>query len=406
MGGTTEPRALGRRRLWSATLALLVALGATSVCSTANAQESLAQPRPRITIHPIAPGEHDQRIVLGEGKVWALQGNDLRPFDLANEPLKGTITYPVAQHPVGPVFADGSLWKLDLDLDRQCAPSNFPYRLTQIDLTTNSVVRAIDLPGWCRYGADNRTARPYIVAGGGAIWVTDSSFPSQPSSNLRVVRVDTATGNVTAVVTGTRVVIAADERGAWVATASTAAGGQTNSPVDNDLGMYLAGPMQLDRFDHTGAVVAEDLLPSARFQAPGYAADADGLWVTYAAANSSPKRKATIGLARVTSSGKRTVARGVTPWSVATGDGQTWFLTHATRRSGAPTKTNQWVLGRIDPESGKVLRTIRLRLPVDPPRFPLVEGPAIARVMGRGVWIDTVVPVGPARQRQLIRVAI
>lgn len=400
--GTNGQRAFRCRGPRSVTLALLIAVGATAVCSGAAAVPGrIAPPRHQITIYPIDFADRDL-IVLGEGKVWALRGNDLRPFDLATEPLVGTVGYPG-----GPVFEDGSLWLLGLDLDRECAPSNFPFRLTQIDPATNSVVKTIDLPGWCRYVNDNRTPHPFIVGGGGAIWITDSNPPSQRSSNVRIVRVDTVTGTVTTAVSGTRVVVAADEGGAWVTTAATIAEGAPSAPSDNNLGLYVPGPIQLDRVDQNGAVVAEDLLPSARFQYPMYSVDGDGLWVTYEKVNPSPTaKKPTVALARVTANGERIAARGVRPWSVATGDGQAWFLTHATGRTGAPTKTKQWVLGRIDPMTGKVRQTIRLRLPVGPPRFPLVEGPVIAKVMGGGVWIDTVIPVGPARQRQLIRVAI
>jgi hypothetical protein len=350
-------------------------------------------------VYPVDSAEPGT-ILFGDGKVWTLRGDDLRPFDLRDDALAGTI----GQLPLGggPLFVDGSVWALRLDPENECMPGYFNYILVQIDPTTNAIARAISVPIGCRYGNDTRSPRPTLVGGGGAVWISNQF---QAAEGLHVVRVDTATGEVsTMVLPESRAVVASDEEGAWVAGTGTV---EAAPRFDNGVQYLVVGPTTLDRIDHTGAVVASDLLPTARFLSRTFAADAGGLWVSSAKAPSSATEKWTLELARVTRSGKRIVVAGVTPWSIATGDGQVWFLgSRDPRRSAtAPTPAMQ-LLGRIDPRTGDVVQRIRLHLPASPPSMePPVVKPRIVGVMDGRVWIDPV-HFGPGRQPQLVRVEI
>jgi hypothetical protein len=362
-----------------------------------------------VTRYPItlAADSPEQQIVLAEGEVWVSRGSTVRRVDLGAEPLVGQ----VQEAPVGtnwPVYAGGRFWDVGLDRSAPCPPYGYlPYVVTGIDATTGAPPIVVRLfPDLCRYGGDNRDPFPFAVAGGTRVWV---NVPPLTTSDWRVVILDSASGAPSEAAVGSAkvAVVAADTRGAWTASVdpSDPAGPQANGV--NELGVQVVGPLQIGRLDAVGNAIASDLLPRARMQTAIYAADRHGLWVTYEEPTATTGAKARIRLVHVTEDGHRTVAKGVAPWSIASGDGQTWFLGAVGHTKLRKSGVVDWVLGLVDPRTGKVMRTIRLHLPeAEHPDTGTSKVPAvrILAVMDGAVWLSAGArPVDVAHQ-ELVRV--
>ena len=365
-------------------------------------------PPDAITTYPVAVGA--DRILLGEGGVWAYDGVNVRRIQMGSDPLVGGIGglfFPVAS---GPVLADGRLWAVVTGQD-QCAPNSYSYALRATDLASGATVRTVVLPGWCRGQEDDRDVPPQLAVGGDAAWVSSPNPLSGTAFNHeQVVRVDTTTGDaaVTAL-DGPVGVIAADRLGAWLLRVKG-----LSPRDDNNLGLLVQGPIQVSRVDPTGKVVIANALPEGTILSGEFAADRAGLWMVYATEESQGSKRQRIALAHIAPDGKTVKAKNVSPWSVASTDGQTWFLGTVGRpRKPQPGSFVDWVLGQVDPRTAKVTRAFRLHLPAlgdyaSRPRAARSAVPPLqlAAIMDGAVWIDTQGAVGPASQQLLIRVAI
>jgi hypothetical protein len=225
------------------------------------------------------------------------------------------------------------------------------------------------------------------------------------SGDWRVVTVDAATGSLSdpPVLTGKMTVVAADAAGAWTLDLSNV----ENAVENNVLGIAVLGGLRVGRVDPTGRVIGTDLLRGARFLDPGVAGDPTGLWVTYQPSTAGTGTTLPLRLVHATADGHRVLAKGVQPWSIASGDGQTWFLGSVGRPKLRASGLVDWVLGRLDPRTGKVARAVRLDLPeADHPvgaatsRVPDLR---ILAVTGDAVWLYA---AAPTTDQELIRVDI
>jgi hypothetical protein len=94
----------------------------------------------------------------------------------------------------------------------------------------------------------------------------------------------------------------------------------------------------------------------------------------------------------------RIVSTRIHAWSVASGDGQTWYIgaTSPIRSTSGNTDDNtlpvNWVLGRIDTQTGKLLDTYRLKLPTELRQVTSAGGAYIdlLGVTGGSVWLRAV----------------
>jgi hypothetical protein len=364
-----------------------------------------ALPPGAVTTYPIEVGS--ESILVGDGGVWQFDGTTVHRVALGAEPLVGQTDASVGTLNTGPLVAGGKLWSIGRGPE-QCAPYSYPYALRENDLMSGAPVQAVVLPGWCRNQEDNRDAPPQLVVGGGSAWVASANPLSSSSfDRVQVVRVDIATGDMSATaLNGPVGIIAADDLGAWAFRSD----GFTLRE-DNNLGVMVVGPLKVDRVDLSGTVLAANLLPDSTMLAGRFAADRAGLWIVCAVnqtgKSSKPQR---IALAHVTRTGSVVVAKNVSAWSVASGDGQTWFLgTIGKVRQPKRGSLVPWVLGQVDPRTGAVTRSVHLDVPdasspVTGNSF--VPPLQLAAVMDGAVWIETVGAVGPTHKQQLIRVAI
>ncbi|MDQ1430481.1 MAG: hypothetical protein QOF40_1083, partial [Actinomycetota bacterium] len=159
--------------------------------------------------------------------------------------------------------------------------------------------------------------------------------------------------------------------------------------VETTLGQSLL-TLEVARVSLDGTVVATDMLRGAVIDESTVAVDPDGLWVVTAMPPKRPAAHPDQTLTRVTTSGRRVVSPGVRAWSVASGDGQTWFVGTTHPLPKAPkSQTLDWVLGRVDTRTGKLLGTYHLDLPGD--LGHVIHGPEISLlgVTGGAVWLRT-----------------
>jgi hypothetical protein len=266
-----------------------------------------------------------------------------------------------------------------------------PYVLHGIDLATNTVTRVVPLPEWCAARPSRTwTGAAMVAAGGGIVWV-GRALPHRPDGSIASanVRVDGATGAVSDVATSEPLVtFAADDGGAW---GYSIVGGEVG--VNAAIGLSLL-PVELTRIGRDGTVVATSRLRGVASDLGSVALDPDGLWLVAARPPTRPDIRPDTSLTRVTRTGRRVVAPGIRPWSVASGDGQTWFLgTRSSIRSIGNTSNPRpvdWVLGRIDTDTGKLLRTYDLELPAGLGPVTTDDGtPAVQLlgVTGGSIWL-------------------
>ena len=121
-------------------------------------------------------------------------------------------------------------------------PDYSPYLVSAIDPATREVVSVTELPGTCRYAADNRNRRRSRLREAGR---SRSTSPACATCS-----VDASTGQIGSTISmEDGVVIGSDARGALAARP----GGSCSAQV----------PSRLDRIDDAGTVVAPDVLPVA-----------------------------------------------------------------------------------------------------------------------------------------------
>jgi hypothetical protein len=402
-------------RAMTATVVVVVAVSLAAL--SASASGSSDAPRNRtsvtpVTLPPTAITTYDvqvgaKRILDGEGGVWTFEvtpgsPGTLHRVDLGSEPIVGEFSMSGA--PPGPAFSDGKLWTLGLD-DQECAPSDFHYVVRTFDPASSAVTASVVLPQFCRYGSDNRDPWPAYVIGGGTVWLTIAGSANGPGPT-QIVTVDMASGNVSfPPVTGSVYVLAADGTGAWTFDIDLATFRTPNA--EDNLGLpVLEGVGRLGRLDPSGNVVATDLLQGGTVLTPvSPASDRTGLWVAYAPKPSTPRGPQRIALAHVTPAGRVVVAKDVSAWSIATGDDQVWFLglVGRARTSKAGLLAN-WLLGQVDPRTGRVMRTLHLALPLDPSPTATRDLTSLLRigaVMDGAVWLEYTY-----QNQKLFRVAV
>jgi hypothetical protein len=209
------------------------------------------------------------------------------------------------------------------------------------------------------------------------------------STNAASVRVDGVAGAVSPVpATGPLFTIAADDGGAW---------GYT--PADDDRTLFSVIGHELTtaavvRIKRDGTVAATDVLRGAASDLGSITPDPGGVWLVTAPPPRRPDLRPDTTLTRVTTRG-RIIATRIHAWSVASGDGQTWYVGATSPIRSTPGNTDDntlpvnWVLGRIDTQTGKLLATYHLKLPAQLRQVTAGDGAYIdlLGVTGGSVWL-------------------
>jgi hypothetical protein len=339
-----------RRALLVAGAAGLVAIGATVVVFVATRDDGRPQARrarpvtttvPKATIRTTTPvGDAVLEPVVGGGAIWLRLPDGLRRLDPSSGAVAASL--PARYEPTR--FGDGGLWSVTINRERHCetTPADWdeysPYRVEKIEAATNAVAFGIDLPGTCRYWRDNRDPLPELVVGSGSVWVREPT-------GCRLFEIDASTG---ALVANSEVVgrlVAADADGPWIVT-GPGPNGSSPSCAPGGTGTEMA------RLEPEGTLGRTFRLPGALGLGEVWIAD-DAAWVIYPGeANDA------WALARLDTSTGAVRTTRISPGSVATGDGQVWFLGSFPTR-GRP---NPGLLGEIDPRTGAVKRRFQLDL--------------------------------------------
>lgn len=341
--------------------------------TTRRAAPLVSAPLPRAVITTMTPiSGNVSEPVVGGGAIWVVGPDGARRID----PASGAV---VASLPPGHgprLFADGAFWSLTADRDRRCDPPSFsgpsysPYRVEKLDPATNAIAFGIDLPGTCRYEADNRDPEAELVVGTGTAWVLDPL-------TCRLFTIDTSRGTVATVPRLVGPLVTADASGAWFV--SRLGTNVASSPSC----AQRAPPLGLARLDPAGTVGRASPLPGS--QGITGISIADGVaWVTYALDPLAPRGAHAFALARLDTNTGAVLTTRISPGSVATGDGHVWFLGSFPGNRRQPKDTNPGLLGEIDPQTGTVKRAFQLDL------ISTASQPAkIVAVSGDAVWIDT-----------------
>jgi hypothetical protein len=339
-------------------------------------------------------------LLVAEGGVWAVSGDDVRRVDIDSGPFSGGLGSPFPGSSGTPRFDGDTYWTVVIDPNAPpCGGAipeedpQQPFVLHGTDLATNTVTRAIPLPEWCAPRPSRASwsgAPPTVAAADGNVWVGRSLPPRQGASlNAASVRVDRVTGAVSPVAaTGPLATIVADDGGAW---------GYALAEDDRTLFSVIGHELTtaaIVRLNRDGTVVATDLLRGAASDPGSITPDPGGVWLVTARPGRPLDVRPDTTLTRVTTRGRITATR-IHAWSVASGDGQTWYVGATSPIRSTPGNTDDdslpahWVLGRIDTQTAKLIATYHLNLPAELRQVTAMDGAYIdlLGVTGDSVWL-------------------
>jgi hypothetical protein len=322
-------------------------------------------------------------VVVGGDALWLVASDQARRFD----PSSGSVVASLPLEHAPGRYAEGAFWRFGTNPDRRCesVPADWvsysPYRVERIDPVTNAVVFGVDLPGTCRYAADNRSPYAEFAVGPSAAWVRD------PES-CQLFEIDARRGVVVSVSEQSGRLVAADAGGPWFLANAT-----PNEAASSSCAVPLAPPLALTRRAEPATTAPAWRLPDSYFPGGAFSSIAltDGAaWVANARADSTGP-----ALARLDTSTGSLITTRISPGHVATGAGQVWFVGDFPAETDEARRPNPGLLGEIDPVTGTVKRTFQLDL--GPGRGPMAR---IVDVSADSVWIDA--NLSP---RELIQVA-
>lgn len=285
------------------------------------------------------------RSVIHDGVLWAFGSGDsadTRPrlvgYDTNALKEIGSVRLPLRSRyvTVGIAVSGSSAWVLSQSFDGR------PYVVTQVDTSAMEVRQDLELPGPGAFGATESNA---IIATPDAAWIGLASL----------LRVDAETGVVSS--------FAISSRPTWMG-------------VSDDSLWMLFPDAQVTRFDLASNQIVRTLTVGDIVVPWTIAVDNEAVWVT---GNHLEAGRVQQVLIRIDPKTYETTTFDIPAVQVATGDGEVWVQLDDDTY-GALNKNG--LVGEFDPETGKILRTVRTRL-----RDPPINGPTFS--IGEGsIWIS------------------